>query len=101
MLHRNFSIQMHHTQGIPVESFASKLNLFVDYFDLLIQHHELGLTQAVQHRVVAVDKIVQVTNIPKTKVETGQTKYYINQQTWFLTGEYLYLMNVCSCRAAF
>lgn len=70
---------MHHTQGIPVESFASKIHLFFDNFNLLSQHNELCLIQAVHYRAVAVDKVVQVINIPKTKVETGQARVYTSQ----------------------
>lgn len=57
------------------------MQFFVDYFNLLIEHNDLRLTQAVQYRVVAVDKVVQVTNIPKTMVETGQNQYNTIQHT--------------------
>lgn len=40
-----------------------------DRFDLLSQHDELCPTQAVHYKVVAVDKVVQIFHIPKTKVE--------------------------------
>lgn len=72
---------MHHTQGIPVESFDSKLHLFFHRFDLLSQHNELCLTKAVHYTVVAVDKVVQIIHIPKTKIYRGQARDYTNQ--WF------------------
>lgn len=72
---------MHHTQRIPVESFTSKMHLCFDHFDLLSQHNEHCLTQAVHYRVVAVDQVVQTSHIPKTKVEIGQARDYIKQ--WY------------------
>lgn len=80
-LQQHFSLCMRPTQGIPVESLASKMHLFSDRYDLLSQHNELCFAQAVHYRVVAVDEVVQITNIPKRNVETGEARDGTNQ--WF------------------
>ncbi len=48
------------------------MHVFFDLFDLLSQHKELCFAQAVHYRVEAVDEVVQIINISKSKVETGQ-----------------------------
>ena len=60
---------MKRTQGTPLESFAPKIHHVFDLFDLLSQHGELCLSQAVHHRVVAVDNFFQIINIPRYNVE--------------------------------
>lgn len=65
---------MNSTQGIPVESFESQTDVFSDYFYMWSQHDDMCFIQAVQCRVITVDKVAQITDIPKMKDETVQER---------------------------
>lgn len=74
---------MNSTQGIPVESFESQTDAFSDYFYMWRQHDDMCFIQTVQCRVIAVDKLAQITDIPKMKDETVQERKEIKY--WFLS----------------
>lgn len=85
-LQKDLGFRSQHTQRIPVESLTSDFHFILDSADFFSQHNGLHLIQAVQCRVVTVDKPVQVVRVPKYKMRHMSKATTINRliQTLFL-----------------